>query len=69
VVTLGGSWALFGRYGINAVGIATLGAGILVAIVRLPTVAGALRGHAKVASQSSSDALRATAPQRVLTEP
>ncbi|MFY9933471.1 MAG: lipopolysaccharide biosynthesis protein, partial [Streptosporangiaceae bacterium] len=69
VVTLGGSWALFGRYGVNAVGIATLGAGILVAIVRLPTVVGALRGHAKVASQSSSMAVRTTAPQRVLAEP
>ncbi len=50
VITLGGSWALFGRFGINGVGIATLVAGIAVALVRLPTVVAALQGRAKVAA-------------------
>jgi O-antigen/teichoic acid export membrane protein len=50
VITLGGSWVLFGRFGINGVGIATLVAGIAVALVRLPTVVAALRGRAKVAA-------------------
>ena len=43
VLTLGGSWLLFGRLGLNAVGVAVLGADIAVALVRLPTVLAALR--------------------------
>jgi hypothetical protein len=43
VLTLGGSWLLFGRFGLNAVGIACLGADTAIALVRLPTVLAALR--------------------------
>ena len=43
VLTLGGSALLFGRLGLNAVGVAVLGADIVVALVRLPTVLAALR--------------------------
>ena len=47
VLTLGGSWLLFGRLGLNAVGVACLGADIAVALVRLPTVLAALRRAAR----------------------
>ena len=43
VLTLGGSWILFHRLGLNAVGVACLGADTVVALVRLPTVLSALR--------------------------
>ena len=45
VLTLGGSWLLFGRLGINAVGVAWLGTDVVLALVRLPTVLAALRGR------------------------
>jgi O-antigen/teichoic acid export membrane protein len=43
VLTLGGSALLFGRLGLNAVGVAVLGADLVVAFVRLPTVLAAVR--------------------------
>jgi O-antigen/teichoic acid export membrane protein len=43
VLTLGGSALLFGRLGLNAVGVAVLGADLAVAFVRLPTVLAAVR--------------------------
>jgi O-antigen/teichoic acid export membrane protein len=43
VLTLGGSELLFGRLGLNAVGVAVLGADLAVALVRLPTVLAAVR--------------------------
>jgi O-antigen/teichoic acid export membrane protein len=43
VLTLGGSWLLFGRLGLNGVGVAILVADTAVALVRLPTVLAALR--------------------------
>ena len=43
VLTLGGCWVLFGRLGLNAVGVACLGADTAIALVRLPTVLSALR--------------------------
>jgi hypothetical protein len=43
VLTLGGSALLFGRLGLNAVGVAVLGADLVVALVRLPTVLAAVR--------------------------
>jgi O-antigen/teichoic acid export membrane protein len=64
VLTLGGSWALFGRFGLNAVGIATLGAGIAVALARLPTVVSALRGRMEVAVRPVGTA-KAAEPAKV----
>jgi O-antigen/teichoic acid export membrane protein len=58
VLTLGGSWLLFGRLGLNAVGVACLGADVAVALVRLPTVLAALR------RKPGAKAQPATAPQR-----
>jgi O-antigen/teichoic acid export membrane protein len=43
VLTLGGSWLMFGRLGIKGVGVAVLGADTAVALVRLPTVLAVLR--------------------------
>jgi O-antigen/teichoic acid export membrane protein len=63
VLTLGGSWALFGRFGLNAVGIATLGAGIAVALARLPTVVSALRGRMEVAVRPGGTAKAAEPAQ------
>jgi O-antigen/teichoic acid export membrane protein len=54
VLTLGGSWLLFGRLGLNAVGVAVLGADIAVALVRLPTVLSALRRRPGAIAQPAS---------------
>jgi O-antigen/teichoic acid export membrane protein len=59
ILTLGGSWVLFGRFGLNAVGIACLGADMAVALVRLPTVLAVLRQRPGAIAQ-----LAAAAPQR-----
>ena len=54
VLTLGGSWLLFGRLGINAVGVAWLGTDVFLAIVRLPTVLAALRGRPGMIARPAS---------------
>jgi O-antigen/teichoic acid export membrane protein len=52
VLSLGGSWLLLGRYGVVGVAIACVGADIVVALVRVPTIVGAIRPRAvKVAAQ------------------
>jgi O-antigen/teichoic acid export membrane protein len=43
VFLLGGCWLLFGRLGLNGVGVAALVTDTAIALVRLPTVLGALR--------------------------
>jgi O-antigen/teichoic acid export membrane protein len=53
VLTLGGSWLLFGRLGLNAVGVACLGADIAVALARLPTLLAVLRRPGAVARPAS----------------
>ena len=62
VLTLGGSWLLFGRFGLNAVGVACLGADTAVAIARLPTVLAALRWRPGVIEQPASAAQQAAVP-------
>ena len=62
VLTLGGSWLLFGRLGISAVGVAWLGAGIVVALVRLPTVLAALRRRPGAIAQPASTPQQAAVP-------
>jgi O-antigen/teichoic acid export membrane protein len=62
VLSLGGSWLLFGRLGINAVGVACLGADTAVALVRLPTVLAALRRRPGVTARPASAAQQAAVP-------
>ena len=62
VLTLGGSELLFGRLGINAVGVACLGADTAVALVRLPTVLAALRRRPGVTARPASAAQQAAVP-------
>ncbi len=62
ILTLGGSWILFGRFGLNAVGIACLGADTLVALVRLPTVLAALRRRPGVKARPARPAQQAVGP-------
>lgn len=62
VLTLGGSWLLFGRLGLNAVGVACLGADVTVALVRLPTVLAALRRRPDAIAQSAAAPQRAAVP-------
>ena len=62
VLTLGGSWLLFGRLGINAVGVAWLGTDVLLALVRLPTVLAALRRRPGVIARPASAPQQAAAP-------
>ena len=63
VLTLGGSWLLFGRLGINAVGVAWLGTDVFLAIVRLPTVLAALRGRPGMIPRPASAPPQAPAPR------
>ena len=63
VLTLGGSWLLFGRLGINAVGVAWLGTDVVLALVRLPTVLAALRGRPGVIARPASAPPQAPAPR------
>jgi O-antigen/teichoic acid export membrane protein len=51
VLVLGGSWFLFGRLGLNAVGVASLIGDTAIAVVRFPTVLAALRGRANAAAR------------------
>ena len=74
VLTLGGSWLLFGRFGLNAVGVAALAADTAVALVRLPTVLAALRRRpaavarpAGTPRQAAVPGSRAPAPSRRLS--
>ena len=62
VLTLGGSWLLFGRLGLNAVGVAGLGADTAVALVRLPTVLAVLRRRPGTMAQRARAAQQAAAP-------
>lgn len=43
ILILGGSWMLLPRMGIDGVGVAWLGANLVVALARVPTIAGACR--------------------------
>ena len=52
VVTLGGSWLLLGRLGINGIGLAFLVGFALGAVARSPTIVGALRRPAEPARES-----------------
>jgi O-antigen/teichoic acid export membrane protein len=54
ILTLGGSWLLFARLGLNAVGIAWLGADIALALVRLPTILAVLRRRPSVITQPTT---------------
>ena len=63
VLTLGGSWLLFGRLGINAVGVAWLGTDVFLAIVRLPTVLAALRGRPGVIARPAGPPPQPPAPR------
>ena len=63
VLTLGGSWLLFGRLGINAVGVAWLGTDVVLALVRLPTVLAALRGRPGMIARPASAPPQAPAPR------
>ena len=63
VLTLGGSWLLFGRLGINAVGVAWLGTDVFLAIVRLPTVLAALRGRPGMVARPASAPPQPPAPR------
>jgi O-antigen/teichoic acid export membrane protein len=63
VLTLGGSWLLFGRLGINAVGVAWLGTDVFLAIVRLPTVLAALRGRPGMIARPASAPPQAPPPR------
>jgi O-antigen/teichoic acid export membrane protein len=69
VLTLGGSWLLFGRLGINAVGVACLGADTLVALVRFPTVLAVLRRRPGAIAQPARAAQPAAAQQAAAPEP
>jgi O-antigen/teichoic acid export membrane protein len=60
VLTLGGSWLLFGRLGLNAVGVAALGADTAIALVRLPTVLAVLRRRPGAIAQPARTAQQAT---------
>ena len=62
VLTLGGSAVLFGRLGLNAVGVAVLGADIAVALARLPTVLAVLRRRPGVIAQPARAAQQAAVP-------
>jgi O-antigen/teichoic acid export membrane protein len=62
ILTLGGSWILFGRLGLNAVGVACLGADTVVALVRLPTVLAALRRRPGVIAQPARPAQQPVVP-------
>ena len=63
VLTLGGSWLLFGRLGLNAVGVAVLGADIAVALVRLPTVLSAMRRRPGAIAQPASAPRQSAVPR------
>jgi O-antigen/teichoic acid export membrane protein len=62
VLTLGGSWLLFGRLGLNGVGVACIVADIAVALVRLPTVLAALRRRPGAIPQPASAPQQAAVP-------
>jgi O-antigen/teichoic acid export membrane protein len=67
VLTLGGSWLLLRRMGTDGVGVAWLGANMLVALARLPTIVRATRlraGQAVARSTARTPAARHRAPAR-----
>ena len=63
VLTLGGSWLLFGRLGINAVGVAWLGTDVFLAVVRLPTVLAAFRRRPGAIARPAGPPPQPPAPQ------
>jgi O-antigen/teichoic acid export membrane protein len=62
VLTLGGSWVLFGRLGLNGVGVACIVADTGVALVRLPTVLAALRRRPGAVARSAGAPGQAAVP-------
>jgi O-antigen/teichoic acid export membrane protein len=62
VLTLGGSWLLFARLGLNAVGVASFGAAIVVALVRLPTVLAVLRQRPGTVARPAGASQQASVP-------
>ena len=62
VLTLGGSWLLFGRLGLKGVGVACLVADTAVALVRLPTVLAALRQRPGAMARPASAPRQAAVP-------
>jgi O-antigen/teichoic acid export membrane protein len=69
VISLGGSGLLFGRLGVNAVGVACLTADTAVALVRLPTVLTALRRRPGAVAPPASAALRPVPSAEVPARP
>ncbi len=62
VLTLGGSWLLFGPLGLKGVGVACLVADTVIALVRLPTVLAALRRRPGVMARPASAPRQAAVP-------
>jgi len=56
VMTLGGSWLLLGRFGVNGVAIAGVAADVVVAVARIPTVVAALRPGSHTAAAAGANA-------------
>ncbi len=50
VMSLAGSWLLLGRYGVLGVAVACVGADVVVALVRIPTIVSAIRPRAAKAA-------------------
>ena len=62
ILTLGGSWLLFGRFGLNGVGVAVFGADVAIALVRLPTVLAALRRRPGATARPASAVRQVAVP-------
>ncbi len=62
VLVLGGCWLLFGRLGLNGVGVACIVADTFIAVVRLPTVLGALRRRPGAIARPTSAPRQVAAP-------
>jgi O-antigen/teichoic acid export membrane protein len=62
VLILGGCWLLFGRLGLNGVGVACIVADTVIALVRLPTVLAALRRRPGAIARPASAPRQAAAP-------
>jgi O-antigen/teichoic acid export membrane protein len=68
VMSLGGSWLLLGRYGVLGVAIACVGADIVVALARAPTIVAAIRPRAvKAAAQWAMPTESAMPPPRAMS--
>jgi O-antigen/teichoic acid export membrane protein len=62
VLVLGGSWVLFGRLGLNGVGVASLIGDTAIALVRFPTVLAALRGRRNAVARPAGAPQQAPVP-------